>query len=133
MRIEQAGRPHRPLATRTRQGPGVFALPGEVTLEQAGSSEAPAPAVSVGPTLACDAAPAPPSDAQVNEAAAQHGGAMLKALEGLQLAALAPDDGRARSKLALLASGLQRAADPKLDALLQAIAARAAVALARAG
>ena len=85
------------------------------------------------PTLAIEAAPAPHTDAQRSEAAAEHGGAMLDALAGLQLAALAPDDGQARNALAALAQGTQRAADPGLDAVLQAIAARAAVALAHAG
>ena len=57
---------------------------------------------------------------------------MLDALAGLQPAALA-SDGQARSGLAALAQGTQRVADPGLDAVLQAITARAAIAFAQAG
>ncbi len=57
---------------------------------------------------------------------------MLKALAGLQLAGLNGQAGGLGS-LAELASGLKQAADPKLQAVLQAIAARAAVELARQG
>ena len=137
MRIEQAGGPHRRLTARTRGIQTGFALPdegaAEPALEHAQDSQAAAPPAALGPLLAALAAPAPHTDAQTNQAATLHGHAMLDALAGLQLATLAPDSGQARSTLAALAQGAQDAADPGLNAVLQAIAARAAVALARSG
>ena len=59
--------------------------------------------------------------------------ALLRALAGLQLASLGTGEACARDALAALAQDLPSAGDPRLDAVLKAIAQRAAVELARFG
>ena len=71
------------------------------------------------------------SSAQLNREAAQHGEVMLNTLTKLQLAALGPGGEDARASLADLMGNLKQAADPGLNAVLQGIAARAAVEVAR--
>jgi hypothetical protein len=74
-------------------------------------------------------AEAPPQE--TDRQASRHGRAMLGALAGLQLASLGGDRVAARRTLADLARALPAGASPGLDAILQAIAQRAAVELAR--
>ncbi len=69
--------------------------------------------------------------------ARRHGGAMLRALGGLQLAMLGGDGAQALRTLSELAGselagGAPSAADPGLDQVVRAIAQRAAIELARA-
>ncbi len=71
------------------------------------------------------------STGQVDREAGRHGRAMLGALAGLQLAGLDGDTIAARRTLADLARALPAGASPGLDSILQAIAQRAAVELAR--
>ena len=63
--------------------------------------------------------------------ARRHGQAVLDALAGLQLAQLSGDPHASLAGLAKLAAEAPAASDPGLQAVLQAIAARAAVELAR--
>jgi hypothetical protein len=97
----------------------------------------PAPAQASAPESAAAAAalplPAPlPADPQAHDRQArQHGNALLRALSGVQASLLGPSNAAARAQLAELASTCPHAADPDLDATLQAIALRAAVELAK--
>jgi hypothetical protein len=95
---------------------------------------APAPALADVHLAALQAALPGHSEAssrQVDQQAGRHGRAMLGALAGLQLAGLGGDTVAARRTLADLARALPAGASPGLDAILQAIAQRAAVELAR--
>ncbi len=113
---------------RTRQGQERFDLPPEAALPPVLCEEA-LPAGSI-LAVTCAATDSHPADAQ-DAAAAGHGEAVLQALAGLQVAALSGRGGQARASLAALAGAPKPAADPGLEELLQAIAARAAVELAR--
>jgi len=73
----------------------------------------------------------PGSVRESDHVAASHGCALLGALAGLQLASLDGDEVAARRTLAELARALPQATDPGLDSILQAIAQRAAIELAR--
>jgi hypothetical protein len=133
MRIDPAGKPvpnAAPLRTRRAQ-PG-FVLPGEAhdAAAEAEAPEAAAPAFGIAPITG---APSDPPAAVADDApAAEHGEAMLKAMSGVQLALLEGTGDAACRTLATLAESLPSAADPGLQAVLQSVAVRAAVVLARA-
>jgi hypothetical protein len=97
--------------------------------------EAAAPALAGVSVASLQAALSAPVDAAPADAAdctaTRHGRAMLGALAGLQAAALGGDTVAARRTLADLARALPAGASPGLDTILQAIAQRAAVELAR--
>jgi hypothetical protein len=80
--------------------------------------------------LAAQNEPDCPSPAP-DQAAMQRGGALLNAVAALQIAALGGETGLALQKLEALAQTPPTAADPALDSVLQAIAQRAAIELAR--
>ncbi len=142
MRIDPPAPPPSPIASRamrrTRRPGDEFAVPEDGQSEESAATNASqqAPAL-VGLTclLAQDAAAAPAgADAgEAARAAVGQGRALLGALAGLQIAALGGDGVQARQTLADLARALPESADPGLDAVLRAIAQRAAIELARAG
>jgi len=70
-------------------------------------------------------------DAADDRAAAAHGDSVLNAMAGLQHALLQGDTTDAGHALAALARTIPRAADPRLNAVLDSVALRAAVELAR--
>jgi hypothetical protein len=76
-------------------------------------------------------AEAPASDPAENQKAAEHASALLQAMSGLQRAMLAPVQDDARQSLLELAGAMPGAPDPGLDKVLQEIAQRAAVELAK--
>lgn len=142
MRIDQTGHPT-PLAggarSTRRQAKTGFALPAdaEQPSEQApaesGPVAAPAASEAIGLLIASEAAPQPlPVD---DEAASRQGSALLQAMAGLQRTLLEGSGPTSRQaahhSLEALAKTLPKAADPALDAVLQAIAQRAAVERAR--
>ena len=161
MRIDRLGAPANAARSRMRRGGGAFELPGEAgTQTDAAPANEAAPAgggaaalTSLAELAQAGAAPAAGQSSAValDAAAARQGDELLKALQGLQLAGLenrftadaasghgagaAPGGATdaARKALADLAQGTGRAADPVLNDLLQAIAARAAVEVARSG
>jgi len=91
------------------------------------AAESPAPASVVLP-LAAESQP----DPEIRDRQARHhGNALLRALAGLQASILGHANADARQHLARLASTCPQAADPDLDATLQAIQLRAAVELAK--
>ena len=105
-----------------------FALPGED--EDAASVPVQAPAVSIAsPVLASLSAPVEASPANA-AACVQAADDVLGALQSLQLAALGSGGAQARQVLAGLCSP-PRSGNAALDGVLQAIAQRAAVELAR--
>ena len=132
MRIDQLGRPAPSSGTRIRRRQDGFSVSEEQALPEPART-APACAPTDIAAVASAAETAPPSPAQLDREAAQHGDAMLKTLTRLQLAALGTEDAEARGALAALAGSLKPAADPGLNAVLQGIAARAAVEAARSG
>ncbi len=138
MRIDQTGHPTLlaggARSTR-RQAKTGFALPAdpEQAPEQAqaeiGPAAAPAASEAIGLLIASEAAPQPlPAD---DEAASRQGSEVLQAMAGLQRALLGGSGQAAHHSLEALAKNLPKAADPALDAVLQAIALRAAVERAR--
>ena len=131
MRIDQLGRPVAQ-APRARRSQEKFSVGDEAAaLEPAAPGALAAPTDVLG---VCGAAQTPAaSPAERDREAAQHGDAMLKTLTRLQLGALGGDADGARACLAALAGSLKQAADPGLNAVLQGIAARAAVEVARSG
>jgi hypothetical protein len=131
MRIDQTSGPAALAGgSRTRRRQPGFSVGPE---DEASGAAAPATtsgAPSVGLVVLAEAGePAPES--MSDQVAAGHGGAVLKAMAGLQLALLEGGDDEARRQLAALLKGLPTAADPALDEVLQAIGQRAAVELAR--
>ncbi|MBV8704221.1 MAG: hypothetical protein JO118_10975 [Acetobacteraceae bacterium] len=72
-------------------------------------------------------------EAPGDRAARRRGRDILAALAALQRGLLGGDDGEALPALARLARDLPPAADPRLDAVLRAVALRARVELARRG
>ncbi len=136
MRIDQAGKPL-PLATavRTRRTQSGFALPeaaepgaDDVSEGEAAEAAAPPAAVSSIPLAGIEASPQEPAD---DAAAARHGDAMLKAMSDLQRAMLEGAGNEACQTLAKLAQSMPGATDPALQEVLQSVAVRAAVELAR--
>jgi hypothetical protein len=118
------------------QGPGeaAAAAAAEMAADELDLPQVPlaAPIAAAAPDGGCDARPQPADTA----GARRQGEAVLNALAGIQLAALAGSpaaSGDARHALAALAGGLPGVADPELEAVLQAIAQRAAIELARSG
>ncbi len=89
-----------------------------------------APSASVEPIVA-DRGQTGADGPDADREAKRQGQAMLDALTGLQLAQLGRDPQTALAGLARLASNAPSASDPGLQAVLQAIAARVAVELAR--
>jgi hypothetical protein len=133
MRIDPAGKPAPNAAVlRTRRAQSGFVLPADAATDEAGAApaEAAAPALGIAPLTGAlpGLPPAVPDDAQ----AAEHGEAMLKAMSDVQLALLEGTGETACRSLATLAESLPSAADPGLKAVLQSVAVRAAVVLARA-
>lgn len=136
MRIDQAGKPmpNAP-ASRTRRAQGGFALPdaadaGVDDVSEGGAPEAAAPPASV-PSILLTGIEPPPQQPADDAAAARHGGAMLKAMADLQRAMLEGAGDEACRTLAKLAQSMPSAADPALQEVLQSMAVRAAVELAR--
>jgi hypothetical protein len=83
------------------------------------------------PLLTLQAGEMAEAEAATDRAAAGHGNALLGAMRGLQLALLGGSTGQGPDALAQLADTLPQAADPALDAVLRAIAQRAAIERAR--
>jgi len=133
MRIDPAGKPA-PLTapSRTRRAQAGFVLPGDTDDEVAGAEPAAAAAPATGIAALAGAAPAAPAAPALDAQAARHGDAMLKAMSDVQLALLDGTTDDACRTLATLAETLPNAADPGLKAVLQSVAVRAAVVLARA-
>jgi hypothetical protein len=133
MRIDPAGKPAPSAASsRTRRAQSGFIIPGDADGDALATApaEAAAPAFGIAPLAGAPAhPPAPLAD---DTQAAQHGDAMLKAMSGVQLALLDGTGDDACRCLAALAESLPSAADPGLRAVLQSVAVRAAVVLARA-
>jgi hypothetical protein len=130
MRIEGSERPLPASGKSAVRKPGANFTVAE-PLEEAGAeaaeaAEAAAPLAVIG-TLT------PPDDTGdvTDREAAQQGAALLDAMAGLQQALIDGDPRVARARLAGLAQQTLSAADPRLDQLLQAVAQRAAVELAR--
>ncbi len=135
MRVGPLSTPPAGGAGRPRRGSVAFTLDRDEPAGEAAPDAVPASAIQAAclPALAgpeaADAAAYEIADA----AAKRHGEALLHALAGLQRAVLGAGGGVGGGALAALAQDLPRAADPRLDAVLQAIAQRAAVELARGG
>ncbi len=136
MRIGQAGAPAQAPASR-RAAPRRHGESFAVTEDDVGDApELPAATASAqaSAVVVLSAGPAGgglQADTAANRKAAGHGRAMLGALAGLQAAALGGDGAAAHQALAELACAVPEAADPGLGAVLQAIAQRAAIELAR--
>lgn len=115
--------PGQPAAAR-RAGQGRFQLPGSTAGAQAAAGVASAGILALQQGW---------SPEEADEAAQRRGQAILKELQGLQLALLggAPDPSRL-SRLAVLAEG-EAGADPMLREILGEISLRARVELARQG
>ena len=131
MRIDQAGVPETVLpGPRARRRQPGFAVPGDGESAETAEPARTAPAAPV--TMPSLPEPTGTPAAFLDDgAAATQGAAVLSAMTGLQLAALGGGGEAARQHLAALAKTLPAAADPALDSVLQAIAQRAAVELAR--
>jgi hypothetical protein len=119
-------------ATRARRRQTGFAVPDAAA--QAGDElavEVPAEAATAQvPLLTLQAAGLADAQAEADRSAARQGEGALDAMRGLQLALLDGDAG-GRAAFAKLAGDLPSAADPALQAVLQAIAQRAAIERAR--
>jgi hypothetical protein len=137
MRIEKTGGPPPGRSKPVRRSAAGFALPAEpadpASPAEAAHSEAPAALTQAACVslvdLAGDASDAPsrPDD----RSAASHGSVLLQAMARLQVALLDGHEADARQTLAALAGAMPSAADPELETVLQAVAQRAAVELAR--
>jgi hypothetical protein len=137
MRIDQTGRPGFSTApARARRAPSGFALPEPSAIDEPEAQPAATAAPSLVPaTVSLGGMQQPAPSARSDQEAAQHGGALLDAMAGLQRAMLegGPDAAATapRAALARLAHTMPGGADPALRAVLQQIALRAAVELAR--
>jgi hypothetical protein len=113
---------------------GVFSLPETAAAEEAAPAVETlnaAPAAALGGMLALQEAGA---ETVRDRAARRHGLALLAALNALQRALLGGADGAdSLARLAELAEAVPAATDPRLAGVLQAIALRARVELARRG
>ncbi len=132
--IDRLGGPGRSAAVGrgrlAQTGAAGFALPETPAVApEAGSVSAAAPSALIGAMLALQEAE--PNSSR-NRAARRHGETMLGELRALQVGLLggAAEAGTLR-RLARLAEALPEAADPKLAALVRAVALRARVELAR--
>ena len=130
MRIDQLGRPAAQAGARVRRRQDGFVV-SEDAAPQASVQTAPLRAATDIAAIVDAAGLTAASSAQLDREAAQHGEVMLNTLTKLQLAALGPGGEDARASLADLMGNLKQAADPGLNAVLQGIAARAAVEVAR--
>jgi hypothetical protein len=131
MRIDPAGTvaPHA-APSRTRRAPSGFVLPGDAGADEAEAAESAEAAPTIAP-LTLPPIESPAAGAADDARAAGHGDAMLKAMSDVQLALLEGTGEAACRTLAKLAESLPSAADPGLQAVLQSVAVRAAVVLAR--
>jgi len=131
MRITPAGSeaPAQPVRRRPAPNAGFseFVDAGHEAAGQAAAAESAAAASAPAPP----AAPLPADPQLRDRQARQHGNALLRALAGVQASLLGASTAAARQQLAALATTCPHAADPDLDATLQAIAVRAAVELAK--
>lgn len=118
------------LRSRRAVGPGGFRLLDEADPQAPAAVAASAP-IGLHGLLAMQEAEA---DAAQDRAARRHAGAMLDDLSSMQRALLGGDRDSASAALARLADAARRgtaAADPRLGAVVQAIAMRAAIEAAR--
>ena len=118
------------LRPRGKAGPGGFRLLDEADAPTSAAVGGPAP-VGLHGLLALQEAEA---DAVQDRAARRHAGAMLDDLSSMQRALLGGDPDGTTAALSRLADAARRgpaAADPRLGAVVQAIAMRAAVEAAR--
>lgn len=118
------------LRPRGKAGPGGFRLLNEADAPASAAVGGPAP-VGLHGLLALQEAEA---DAVQDRAARRHAGAMLDDLSSVQRALLGGDPEETTAALSRLADAARRsptAADPRLGAVVQAIAMRAAVEAAR--
>jgi len=114
----------------TKRSVQGFTMPEEAT-QEALSTAPSTPAASLAPLLEADDVVLCDDPVRRDRAAREHGAATLDALATLHLALLGgADSAESLARLEQLAT-LPTAADPRLDAVLRAIATRAAVELAR--
>jgi hypothetical protein len=133
MQIDRTGRPGPAAPLRRRRAHAPFTPPANPPATEV-APDPPAAAACLSPLLDLAAAEPPAAPEPVPDATcAVRGTAVLDALAGLQMAALGGGGGAARQALADLAQSLPQPAEPGLAAILQAIAQRAAIELARAG
>ena len=126
--IERVGRPMAPRVTNRPASKSGFFVPEAAGPDQAGAAAAPA-ATSLGSMLALQEAG---GEAVADREARRHGNDKLAALAELQRALLGGgDDGMALQRLADLAAAVPPASDPRLAALISAIALRVRVEMAR--
>jgi hypothetical protein len=134
MLIDPAGKPSPPAPpSRARRAQSGFILPqeGDENALGAAPAEAAAPAAGTAPVELPPIDP-PAADPAHEAEAAVHGDAILKAMSDIQLALLDGGGGGAACRtLASLADSLPSVADPDLRSVLQSVAVRAAVVLAR--
>jgi hypothetical protein len=135
MRIDPTGTGQVAAGGVRRRRPSPFALPAEDEDERGGAVEAMGQPDGAAAVVAPSGPPPTPQQPAPlpadRQAATQYGRAVLDALAGLQAAVLGGAGAGPRERLTELVRGLPRAAEPSLDAVLQAIAQRAAVELAR--
>ncbi len=118
------------LRSRGKAGPGGFRVLDEADAPASAAVSAPAP-VSLHGLLALQEAE---GDAVQDRAARRHAGAMLDDLSSVQRALLGGDPDATAAALGRLADAARRgpaAADPRLGAVVRAIAIRAAIEAAR--
>ncbi len=132
MRIDQIGRPVAQAGSRVRRRQDGFFVSEDAAPEEPAQAAPPTAATNIA-AIAANADLERGRPAALDREAAEHGDAMLKTLRRLQLAALGTQDDGARLCLAELAGSLKPAADAGLNAVLQGIAARVAVEVARSG
>lgn len=136
MRIGTTAGPTGGAAARALRKPATdtgFALPNleDPGATPAGDEVAEAASSQGVATIGSQCSPLSLADQVSDEAAAKHGQDTLLALSGLHLALLQGKNDVARTTLAGLAAALPTASDPRLEAVLRAIAQRAAIELAR--
>lgn len=115
---------------RAATGPGGFRVPGGTDAQASSATAGPAP-VGLHGLLAMQEAE---TDAAQDRAARRHAGAMLDDLSSVQRALLGNDAEGTASALGRLADAARRspaAADPRLGAVVRAIAMRAEIESAR--
>ncbi len=129
MIVANVGRPQGPAATAPRPANTAFSVP-------AGAERTTAPAATSAaiPLDGMLALQEQEADAVRDRQARNHGQSLLQALAALQhILLFGRDAGAALERLASLAEAPPAAADPALAAIVQAIALRARVELARRG
>jgi hypothetical protein len=115
---------------RPRRRQTDFAVP-DAHESDGANAPAEASATAQVPLLTLQAAGMAEAEATADREAAKQGSAMLGAMRDLQLALLGGSAGQGQDMLAKLADTLPQAVDPALDAVLRAIAQRAAIERAR--